>query len=102
MIQAKVTKNIMAKSAMDFNGLPITWGQIISTIITIGVGIAEFLLLDMGQNGKMAIIFLTLISGIMFSVVKINGLSFYKFLAIGLKGVDKRPYSSKGFKGDEF
>jgi hypothetical protein len=101
MIKAKVTKNIMSKAAISIGGMPITPKQLIAGIASFGIGIAEFLLLDMDMNAKMSIIFLTLSVAICFSVININGVPFHKFLIMGFKGVDKRPYNVKGMLNND-
>lgn len=96
MIKAKVTKNIMAKTALQVGGLPITPKQLISGIVSLGIGTGEFFLLkNMSMNAKMSVIFLTLFVLISCTVININGIPFHKFLIMGFKGVDKRPFSSQ-------
>jgi hypothetical protein len=102
MIKAKVTKNIMAKSALNIAGIPVTIKQLIAGTASLALGVGEFFLLEnFDTNAKMSIIFLSLTVCICFSIVQINGLPFHKFLLMGFKGVDKRPFSVRGLKNNE-
>ena len=95
MIKAKVTKNIMAKTALNIGGLPITPKQLIAAIFSLAIGIGEyFLLKNWSMNAKMSVIFLTMFVLISATVITINGVPLHKFLFMGFKGVDKRPFHS--------
>lgn len=95
MIKAKVTKNIMSKTAISIGGLPITPKQLICGILSLGIGVAEYFLLDnLSFNLKMSVIFLTLLLSISCTIININGVPFVKFLILGFKGVEKRPFCS--------
>jgi uncharacterized membrane protein YccC len=100
MLKVKVTKNIMGRPNNQFN---LSFKQIIVGVIGIAAG---FSVLYFGW-GKiqldllMTLVFITIFAVIMFGVVKVNGMSLAKFLLLGLKGVDKRPYCTKGGFSDD-
>jgi hypothetical protein len=95
MIKVKVTKNIMSKGTVIAG---LTWKQIIAGAVGIFAGLGTLALFwgKMNIDVLMTLVFVIVLVTIMFGVVQINGMSFIKFLFIGLKGVDKRPYCTKG------
>jgi hypothetical protein len=95
MIKVKVTKNIMQKGAV-IAGLNLK--QLVIGALGIAAGFGT-LALGWGKihiDVLMTLVFAIIVAVIIFGVVQINGMSFAKFLFLGLKGVDKRPYCTKG------
>jgi hypothetical protein len=95
MLKVKVTKNIMSKGKVVAG---LSWKQIIIGGVGVAAGLGV-LYLGWGKMNidlLMTIVFAVIVGVIMFGVVQINGMSFAKFLFLGLKGVDKRPYCTKG------
>lgn len=95
MIKVKITKNIMRKGDVGFG---LSFSQIIIAACALCVGIGIFLMLKdhVSTNILMTLIFLVMGLFIFFGVVRINGMSFGKMLMLSFKGVEKRPYCTKG------
>jgi type IV secretory pathway VirB3-like protein len=100
MIKAKITKNIMGKGTVAGN---LTWRQIIFGVagVLVGFGVLALGWGKMNINLLMSLVFIVIVVTILLGVVRINGMSFLKFMLIGFKGVDKRPYCTKGGFHDE-
>lgn len=100
MIKVKITKNIIRKNTV-FMGL--SWKQIITACATVLVGIATFFSLNgvVEINLLMSIIFIEMLVLVFFVLIRKQGMSLARFILIGLKGVDKRPYDKKGVIGNE-
>ena len=95
MIRVKITKNIIRNGALLMG---MTVSQIVTAVIGLVVSGIEIVLLYnvMDINGIMTIVFFTLLLFVGLGIVKIQGLSLFKFLVLALKGPDKRPYSTNG------
>lgn len=91
MIKCKVTKKIMQESG-TIMGLSIIQivTLIIGCIVTIGSLLLLWLVLKVGIDAVMWIVFLELVLFIGFGVVRIQGMS------ITSNSTQKRPYNSKG------
>lgn len=95
MPKAKITKNIIRKGEVIMG---LTKTQIMWAAVSFGVGILMFTLLRNKINIEllMTLIFFVMAAITLSGVVKIQGVSFVKFIILGFKGVDKRPYNAKG------
>ena len=95
MIKCKVTKKIMQESG-TIMGLSIIQivTLIIGCIVTIGSLLLLWLVLKVGIDAVMWIVFLELVLFIGFGVVRIQGMSVLKFITSN--STQKRPYNSKG------
>ena len=95
MIKCKVTKKIMQESG-TIMGLSIIQivTLIIDCIVTIGSLLLLWLVLKVGIDAVMWIVFLELVLFIGFGVVRIQGMSVLKFITSN--STQKRPYNSKG------
>ena len=95
MIKCKVTKKIMQESG-TIMGLSIIQivTLIIGCIVTIGSLLLLWLVLKVGIDAVMWIVFLELVLFIGFGVVRIQGMSVLKFITSN--STQKRPYISKG------
>lgn len=95
MIKVKVTKNIMRKGTVAAG---LTMKQIIIGIIGLlsGLGILALFWGKININILMSLVFLIILLVIGFGVIQIQGMSLFKFLWLGFKGPDKRPFHVKG------
>ena len=101
MIKAKVTKNIMSNGTIIAN---LTLRQIISAIIAMIIAcITVFFLIDVIDiNILLSIVFAEIIVFLGFGIVKIQGMTLFKFVILVLfKSADRRPYNRKGVFNDE-
>lgn len=95
MIKVKVTKNIIRKGEI---GWGLTLPQIIMGIAAFMVGIGMFFMLKdkMSLNALMTLIFIVMALFLFCGVIRIHGVPFGFYLIKCFKGVDKRPYCTKG------
>ena len=102
MIKVNVTKNIIRKTKST---LGLSMKQIIIALIAVFLGIILYVSLrnTVSLSALMWIIFIEMASIIMFGVVNIQGQSLMQYIIKIFKGVDIRPYDSKGvFSNDVF
>lgn len=99
MIKCKVTKKIMQESG-TIMGLSIIQivTLIIGCIVTIGSLLLLWLVLKVGIDAVMWIVFLELVLFIGLGVVRIQGLTVLRFIASN--PTKKRPFDSKGVFSD--
>lgn len=98
MRKVQLTKqNVIAPKAIMF-GLSIK--QIITIIIGVIVAVLTFLLfnilLALDVNVTMTIVFFELLFFASISIVKVNGMTLFRWIYYSMKGPIFRPYISKG------
>jgi hypothetical protein len=95
MIKRKITKNIIQDNTFI---LGLTLKQVIMGIVGFAIGLVEiyFLWGKVSINLLMSIVFFTILTFFFFGVIKIQGMSMFKYVFLAFKGVDKRPYCRKG------
>ncbi len=94
-MKVKVTKNII-RDGTSFLGLRLS--QIAALILSLIIAfITIFLLYDkLNIDFLMTIVFIEIALTIGFGVIRVQGLSLFKYAVQSFKGIDKRPYSSQG------
>lgn len=101
MIKVKVTKNIIRRGTVLLN---ITLSQLIWGGISFAAAVVTFLLLKDSMNIEAVLMIAFVVSAaIAFGgIVRIQGIPFFTFVLMGLKGVDKRPFHIEGgFRNDK-
>ncbi len=95
MIKVKVTKNIIRRTNTT---LGIGMKEIIVGVIAVVIGLLMYFTLNnvMSTGALMTLIFIVLAVIICFGCVNMQGQSLFTLLIKSLKGVDVRPYESKG------
>ena len=99
MIKVKVTKNIIRRTN---NTLGIGTKEIIFAAIAIVLGVIMYFALKniMSTGALMTLIFLVMAAIIFCGCVNVQGQSIMELMIKSLKGVDVRPYESKGVFSD--
>lgn len=100
MIKVKITKNIIRKSK---NSLGLSAKQIVIALIGFLIGVLLYVSLKnvIPLSFLMWIIFFSVGGIIMFGVLNIQGMSLAQYIVKSFKGVDIRPYDSRGVFNSE-
>lgn len=95
MIKVKITKNIIRKSKST---LGLSMKQIIIAAIAAVIGVILYFAFRNTLNIEVLMTLVFIISGgiIMFGCVNIQGQSLFEYTVKIFKGVDVRPYDSRG------
>jgi len=95
MIKVKITKNIIrkSKSTIGLDGKQIAFG-----VAGFGTGILLFFLLEdkMPLQPLLTLVFIVIAVTVLFGVVNIQGMNMFQYIIKMFKGVEVRPYDSKG------
>lgn len=96
MISKKVTKNVIRKE--KYGGFSAV--QLVSAGIGLAAAAATIYLLwdKINTDLLMWLVFLELLLIIGFGVIRIQGVSLFRYLILCLNGADIRPYCKKGFE----